>query len=203
MAETHSPDTISSAIEILDPKPEWPADFAAIASDLQRVLGSLALTVDHIGSTAVPDLPAKDVIDIQVSVKNLADPAILEALISAGYQFVPEITNDNLLGFSGELQELTKLYFRQKAGHRPAHIHIRQQGRLNQDYALLFRDFLTANPDFKAAYASVKTELAARFPNDAPAYYAIKDPYMDTLYRAACLWRSTTDEGHCANQAIG
>jgi len=66
---------------------------------------------------------------------------------------------------------------------------VRKLGRLNQQYPLLFRDYLIADANVRQAYEQVKRELATRFAHDSQAYYAIKEPYMDTLYRAALLWQ--------------
>lgn len=175
-------------IDIVEPSRGWPLEYASIEQRLRAALGGLALRIDHIGSTAVPDLPAKDVIDIQVTVKDLADPGIVAKLSGAGFVHKPDIDSDNLVGVEAGSRDLKKLYFQDKPDTRPAHIHVREDGRQNQQYPLLFRDFLIADNMVRSAYALVKQELAARFPDDATAYYAIKDPYMDTIYRAACLW---------------
>ena len=59
---------------------------------------------------------------------------------------------------------------------------------MNQEYALLFRDYLRAETSVRDAYGAIKKELADRFGDDVDAYYAIKDPHMDTVYHAAKLW---------------
>ena len=69
---------------------------------------------------------------------------------------------------------------------------MREEGRLNQLYPLLFRDFLRADEPTRLAYEDIKRELARRFADDVEAYYAIKDPYMDTVYRAALMWKEAT-----------
>ncbi|SHO56677.1 dephospho-CoA kinase/protein folding accessory domain-containing protein [Vibrio quintilis] len=183
-------DTEMARITIKAADPQWPQAFERIAQQLQNTLTTLALRIDHIGSTSVPGLPAKDVIDIQITVNSIGHPEIAKKLTQAGYLHLPEIQSDNLVGENADSPELKKLYFREKPGEREAHIHIREAGRLNQKYPLLFRDFLRQDVMVRDAYAKVKQELAARFPDDADSYYAIKDPYMDTIYRAACLWQA-------------
>ncbi|CAM3665880.1 dephospho-CoA kinase/protein folding accessory domain-containing protein [Vibrio aerogenes CECT 7868] len=178
-------------ITISAPDPQWPQAYKQIEQQLQNVLESLAIQIDHIGSTSVPGLPAKNVIDIQVTVRDLSHPEITGKLSQAGYRYLPDIQSDNLVGEDENSDELKKLYFREKNGEREAHIHIRESGRLNQKYPLLFRDFLRHDSMVRQAYATVKQALAKRFPDDAESYYAIKDPYMDTIYRAACLWEQT------------
>ncbi|AOT10840.1 GrpB family protein [Pseudoalteromonas luteoviolacea] len=177
-------------IEIVDYQPRWADEFSAIQLVLQQVLNGLVVSIDHIGSTAVPDLVAKDVIDIQVSVKDLDNPCLIQVLSEAGYVFRPDITHDNLTGYNDGDACLKKLYFREPKGQRPIHIHIREIGRVNQVYALKFRDFLRDNKPIAQAYGKIKSTLARRFPNDETAYYELKDPYMDSIFYAASLLES-------------
>ena len=163
-----------------------------LASELKNALGPLAVSIDHIGSTSIPGLPAKDIIDIQITVEDISDVKIITQLVESGFKYRSDINSDSLIGFEGGSDELAKLYFNEIPGNRPSHIHIRNIGRINQQYPILFRDFLKADKIVRDAYAEVKKELAIRFPDDPESYYAIKDPYMDTIYRAACLWAEKT-----------
>jgi len=72
-------------ITIVPYNPAWPAEFRAIAAGLRQALGELALRIDHIGSTAVPGLRAKDIVDIQITVRSL-DPEIERRLAAPGYR---------------------------------------------------------------------------------------------------------------------
>jgi GrpB-like predicted nucleotidyltransferase (UPF0157 family) len=193
MPDAEAPQQPMTKIEIIDYKPSWPSEFQAIALELRAALGSAALRIDHIGSTCVPQLAAKDVIDIQISVPNIGQcDDLVSRLTDMDFAFLPQITNDNLVGVDNSSPELRKLFLRQPEGRRRAHVHIREEGRLNQVYALLFRDFLRSNSLVRKAYDVVKRELAHHFPDNPEAYYAIKDPYMDTVYRAALIWKDST-----------
>ncbi|WP_108124098.1 GrpB family protein [Saccharospirillum mangrovi] len=185
MAET------ADRIVIVEPKVEWPEEFNQLAMQLQQVLGALALRIDHIGSTAIPGLPAKDVIDIQITLADLNDDRAVRLLSAAGFNHRPLVQRDNLIGYTAEPKQLAKQFFREIPGMRRAHLHLREQGRLNQAYPLLMRDYLKAQPKVAQAYSAIKRELALYFADDANAYYAIKDPYMDSLYYAACLWHDS------------
>ena len=179
-------------IVISEPNPDWAGEYRVIAEDLRALLKQDAGRIDHIGSTAVPGLAAKDVIDLQITVSDLTEPTTITRLTQAGYELRDEIEFDNLVGRSSDDPALQKRYLTEPQGQRPIHIHVRETGRLNQIYALLFRDYLRADATTRSAYAQIKRQLAARFPDNASAYYAIKDPYMDTIYQAACLWRDAT-----------
>jgi len=179
-------------IAIVPYQETWPAEFKTIAARLRAGLGPLALRIDHIGSTAVPGLAAKDVIDVQVTVAAL-DPAsaarIAAAMASLGYQQAEGIWRDHRPpGASGPDDDWAKLFFRPPPGQRPTNTHVRALGRPNQRYPLLFRDYLRAHPATAAAYAELKRRLAAHMP-DTATYAEVKDPAVDLIYLAAEAWQ--------------
>jgi GrpB-like predicted nucleotidyltransferase (UPF0157 family) len=181
-------------ITIVPYETSWPETFIAIARPLRTALGVLALRIDHIGSTSVPGLAAKDVIDVQVTLRDFScTPQLLTALGSLGYMLVPEITRDHLPPlYQGPDTDWEKCYFRPPANQRPTHLHVRALGRPNQRYPLLFRDYLRAHPVASAAYAQIKTSLSKLHPDDGAFYYAIKDPICDIVIDAAEDWARTT-----------
>src|SRR5689334_3321442 len=108
-----------SRIEIVPYNPEWPAEFRRVAVPLRAALSGLAPRIDHIGSTAVPGLAAKDVIDVQVTATMLDATAFAAALAPLGYTLVEAITDDHVPpGRDDPLEEWRKLYFRAPAGQR-------------------------------------------------------------------------------------
>ena len=185
---------VVNQIEIVPYDARWPAEFRRIGEPLREALGELALRIDHIGSTSVPGLAAKDIVDVQVTVATLNATALLAALAPLGYALRPDITGDHIPpGWHGSPDEWRKLYFRAPPEQRPTHLHVRQAGRANQRYALLFRDYLRANPVARAAYAQIKMALARLHPTDQDAYYAVKDPACDIIIVAAEDWAAVTD----------
>jgi GrpB-like predicted nucleotidyltransferase (UPF0157 family) len=95
---------------------------------------------------------------------------------------------DLLVGLVAGSPELRKQFFREPEGARRTHIHIREAGRLNQRYALLFRDYLRTDGGARQAYEAVKRRLAEVYPDDIDGYLSIKDPVMDLIYRGAEHW---------------
>jgi GrpB-like predicted nucleotidyltransferase (UPF0157 family) len=179
-------------IVISDYNPDWPKEFELIQSALWQVLGDFALRIDHIGSTAVPGLGAKNVIDVQITVRALT-PEIKHRLVEAGYEFWETITHDHVpLGEAGDPQRWVKLLFTQPKGQRRANVHVRLDSNPNQRYALLFRDYLRAHPNSARTIERIKRELARRHAEDAEAYYAIKDPVYDLIWDAAQDWARQT-----------
>ena len=180
-------------IVIKDYDPEWIQQFETIRSSLLDVLGPRALRIDHIGSTAVPGLGAKDVIDVQVTVKEIT-PKIIQKLVNAGYDHIGRITHDHVpAGENDEPDLWVKLLFNQPQGERRANIHVRVNGNPNQRYPLLFRDYLRAHPNSTKSIEIIKREIAKRHAEDLEAYYDIKDPVYDLIWDAALDWAKYTN----------
>jgi GrpB-like predicted nucleotidyltransferase (UPF0157 family) len=147
----------------------------------------LALRIDHIGSTSVPGLAAKDIIDIQVTVPAL-DERVTAAMGALGYTPPEGVWRDHRPpGCDGPESDWLKMVFRPPPGQRRTHTHVRAAGRPNQRYPLLFRDYLRAHPDTAAAYAELKRRLAAQLA-DPDTYPEVKDPAVDLIYFAAEEW---------------
>jgi len=176
-------------VQIIDASPRWAQEFQAVAQRLRAGLGELALRIDHIGSTSVPGLAAKDIIDVQVAVAALDAHRLVPAFTQAGFQHHTDNPGDHRPPDArGPDQDWAKLFFSQRTG-RAANIHVRVVGRPNERYALLFRDYLRAHPQASAAYAELKRRLAAL--GIARSVYAeVKDPACDIIIVAANAWAS-------------
>jgi GrpB-like predicted nucleotidyltransferase (UPF0157 family) len=169
----------------------WPDEFERIAKALRQILGAGPLRIDHIGSTGVFGLAAKDVIDVQITVATLSDKTDVLALKAAGYQ-LGEKAGDFLTGMDPDSPELKKFFLREIVGTRHVNIHVREVGRMNQRYALVFRDYLRHEPRVRAAYEVTKKNLAAEFGDDMDKYYLFKDPFMDAIYAGREIWATNT-----------
>jgi GrpB-like predicted nucleotidyltransferase (UPF0157 family) len=181
---------VDRRVTIVEPKATWPTDFEANSRTIRNALGALALRIDHIGSTSVPGLPAKDVIDVQVTVAALDRDRLAPALAHAGF-VDQDIGNDHRPpGATGPDDDWRKFFFQAGSG-RPVNVHVRVAGRPNQRYPLLFRDYLRAHPDSAAAYATLKRALAA-LGIDRGVYADVKDPACDLIFIAAEDWASDT-----------
>ena len=173
--------------------PKWPEEFEKIKSSLQEMLGDLALRIHHIGSTAVPGLGAKDVIDVQITVRELGSQ-IEQSLTRAGYQYWGSFARDHIPKGEDEEPKLwEKLFFNQPEGQRRANIHVRVDGNPNQIYPLLFRDYLRAHLNSAKSVEIIKQEIAKRHANDTETYYDIKDPVYDLIWNAALEWARYTN----------
>jgi GrpB-like predicted nucleotidyltransferase (UPF0157 family) len=172
--------------------PRWAAEFINLAQRIRGLVGTAAIRIDHIGSTSVPGLAAKDVIDLQMTVADL-DRAeeVTVPLRDAGFRQGNEFVYDEFWTMAETDQQLRKLYMREPEEERRAHIHIRELGRFNQRYALLFRDYLRSSEVVRKGYEEVKRRAARLFPESIDGYLFLKDPVFHIIYEAACLWAGT------------
>jgi GrpB-like predicted nucleotidyltransferase (UPF0157 family) len=170
-------------------QPRWPEEFRTIGGRIRELVGAAAMRIDHIGSTAVPGLGAKDVIDVQVTVADLDQAgAVATPLRAAGFCQGDEFVYDEFPAVTMPDPGLRKLFMREPEGERRAHIHVRELGRFNQRYALLFRDYLRASAAVRAEYEVVKRRAAQLFPESIDGYLFVKDPIVHIIYEAATLW---------------
>jgi GrpB-like predicted nucleotidyltransferase (UPF0157 family) len=164
----------------------WPERFREVAARIRAALGDRALRIDHIGSTAVPGLAAKPVIDVQVTVAQLRDAA---SLADRGFEEKPGLADHRPPGAGGPDGDWQKRFFNPSSGR--VNIHVRVDGRPNQRYALLFRDYLRTHADAAKAYEELKRGLARHLP-DRGTYADVKDPACDLILIAAEAWAAAT-----------
>ena len=164
-------------VEIVAYDPAWTARFAELGRDLRAGLGEVALRIDHIGSTSVPGLAAKPIIDIQVSVADF-EPLAAYRLPLEQLGYVYRAGNP----------ERTKRYFREPPGRPRTHVHVRRLGSFSEQWALLFRDYLRAHPEVATEYDAVKRRLAVHYRDDRRGYAAAKEPFSWAVIRRADGW---------------
>lgn len=158
--------------------PNWAAQAARAAARLRTTCGHRAVRVDHIGSTAVPGMDGRDIIDLQVTVASLEVADELAAdLRNAGYPRVPSITADR--SFDGSDSLWPKRFHASADPGRPTHVHLRVDGEPNQRFALLFVDWLSANPGVRADYLDIKRNGAIV-------------QWLDDAYPRAWQWAGST-----------
>jgi GrpB-like predicted nucleotidyltransferase (UPF0157 family) len=179
----------SRPVVITPYQPRWAEEFRTIGGRIRELVGAASVRIDHIGSTAVPGLGAKDVIDVQVTVADFDRAgAVVAPLRAAGFRQGDELVYDEFPALPKTDPGLRKLYLREPEGERRTHVHVRELGRFNQRYALLFRDYLRASPAVRGDYEAVKRQAARLFPESIDGYLSVKDPVVRIIYEAATLW---------------
>ncbi|HET9563143.1 MAG TPA: dephospho-CoA kinase [Mycobacterium sp.] len=166
--------------------PTWSDDARRIIARLRMACGPKALRVDHIGSTAIPGVDAKDVIDVQVTVESLgiADE-LADTLADIGYPRIEGITSD--VPHDGDPSLWRKRIHGAADPGRPANVHVRVDGWPNQRFALLFVDWLTANPGVRDDYLAAKRRALS-----SPDYADAKEPWFLDAYWRARAWADAT-----------
>ena len=174
--------THEDPVVLAEPDPAWPGRFASIRERLLRAIGAAAVRVDHVGSTAIPGVSAKPVIDVQVSVVDVEDEAAYApAIVSLGW---PLRAREAGLGHR---------FFRDPSGTpRRVHIHVCQAGGEWERQHLLFRDYLRAHPERARAYDALKRALVDRYADARLAYTEAKGPFIEETLESAEEWAAET-----------
>ncbi|MEV7427605.1 MULTISPECIES: GrpB family protein [unclassified Streptomyces] len=188
------PKDSSSELVVAAPDPAWITRGRALTGELYELLAPLALHVEHIGSTAVPGMAAKSVLDVQISVRDLqeAQDAFAGPLAGHGYDLAPYRQDHVPAGSDDDPARWTKrLWIRRGQPGPDVNLHVRAAGSPNERLALLFRDWLRAHPEAVPAYARFKQVLAEAVP-DLATYADVKDPVVDLVVAVAEPWARAT-----------
>jgi dephospho-CoA kinase len=174
-------------LALVDPDPAWAASAARLAARVAFAAGERGRGVAHIGSTAVPGLAAKDVIDLQLGVASLADADVVrDALRDVGFLVQPGVDHDNPK--PPDTDPWPKRFHASADPGRPAHLHVREVGSPAWRYALLQRDWLRADAGARTEYAGMKRSAVAAAGEDRSRYVAAKEPWFDAVAGRMDQW---------------
>jgi GrpB-like predicted nucleotidyltransferase (UPF0157 family) len=169
---------MSSLYTFAEYSTEWPLEFGREAARLEAVLGNELVAVHHFGSTSVPGLAAKPIIDVLPLIRDIArideQTTVLEA---AGYRAWGEY------GLPGR-----RYFTKDRGAFRSHNIHVYQVDDPDVDRHLAFCAYLRSHEAARAEYEILKRETYARFPADVAAYNAGKDPWIKRIERLALDW---------------
>lgn len=156
-------------VRLHDADARWPQLFAAEKERLADAIGALVRGIEHFGSTSIPGIKAKPILDILVGLPAFDDGArLIEPLAALGYDYVGTemVPNDHLFGL-GE--------------PRTVLLHAVEYGGYHWNRNLRFRDRMRADPELRAAYEELKVDLAARFADRRAEYTAAKRAFIDSI----------------------
>lgn len=166
-------------VELVSHQPQWRATAQQTIATLKSILGTAAVDVQHVGSTAIDGICAKPIIDLAVAVRALEDiKPYIPILAEEGIQYRKEDVAEQLLFVIGEGE------------WRTHHIHVVQWNGTAWHNYLNFRDYLNAVPEKAKQYEACKMELADRFSQDRASYTAGKQALIDCLLQEARQWRA-------------
>lgn len=164
---------------VVDYNPAWPSMFEVEAARIAEALGGNLVAIHHIGSTSVPGLKAKPVIDMLPVVKDIAlVDERTPNMVALGYEAMGEF------GLPG------RRYFRKGDPVRTYHVHVYALGSVQEiERHVAVRDYLRTHPEVARQYGELKAQLAAEFPDDREAYMDGKDAFVKAMEKDALAWK--------------
>lgn len=175
---------------LAEPDPGWADAGARVVARLSAGLAGQGIRVDHIGSTSVAGLVAKDVIDVQIGVPRLSDAdadRFGEAMRRNGYLGVADNVQDHPHPAGAPAMEWQKRFFGGCDPGRIVHVHVREIGSAGWTFALAFRDWLRSEPAAREEYAALKRHLEAQSATTRD-YTDAKEPWFETAYPRVQEW---------------
>lgn len=179
------------SVEVVAAHESWLAEFALLAAQIRQAGVPNVVSIDHVGSTAVPGLAAKDVIDVQVRVSEIDDDSVLDRLSAVGFRLRPEDWNRIEMTRSGPE---AKLVFAAATGARRSNVHIRVAGSRGAYDTLLFREFLRDDRLARETWSEFKQSIIRTAGEiDLIVYGQVKQPAWAVLMLAADRWARDRD----------
>jgi len=163
---------LNAPVVIVNYNPLWQTLYESEARLIRRVLGSRILAIEHIGSTAVPNLGGKNIVDIMAGVNSLEEAKqCLAPLESIGYtEVIPQVNNADWY------------YCLEKSQQTPGfHLHLVRFGSEHWKKHIIFRDFLRKNPKVAQEYCALKKELSAKYGTDRLGYTEAKTAFIESV----------------------
>jgi GrpB-like predicted nucleotidyltransferase (UPF0157 family) len=158
-------------------EPEWARLYEAERARLQAAVGEHVLDIQHVGSTAIPGIVAKPILDIAAAVRSFEAAFVcIEPIVALGYEYY------------GENGIPRRHYFVRRdpvSGQTIIHLHMNELGGPDWENQILFRDYMLAHPGTAAQYTALKRDLAAQYPHDREAYTDAKAPFIEHVLRLA------------------
>jgi dephospho-CoA kinase len=181
-----------SVAVLVEPDPSWPAQAERLIARVRAAAGGTARRVDHVGSTSIPGLAAKDVIDLQLTVASPDEAdAMAGALGRAGFPYLPGFDTDDPESTDPDPERWRKRVHTNADPGRPVNLHLRVLGSPGWRQALLFRDWLRADVAARTEYEQVKRRLVKEHV-DIEGYVAARRPWFDGALPRAEAWARRT-----------
>jgi GrpB-like predicted nucleotidyltransferase (UPF0157 family) len=152
---------------------EWKRLFEEEKARLQAAIGPYVLEIQHVGSTSIPGMMAKPILDIGVAVTSFEEARVcIQPIEQLGYEYRGE-------------HGIPRRHFFVKGDPRTHHLHMNEIDGREWENQVLFRDYLIQHPGLAREYAALKVELAQRYPTDREAYLSGKEPFIERVLEMA------------------
>ncbi len=165
-------------VEIVPYNACWPDLFRAEAARIQKALGPELREIYHIGSTSIPNMPAKPVVDLMLSCENLDAIGVI----------AEKLANLNYYGLRRSVIPHRSFFARRESAEVSFNLHIRERGDPQINRHVNFRDYISQHPEEARAYASLKKHLAEKYPDDLTAYVKGKEKWVQEIDAKAKQW---------------
>lgn len=175
---------IQEPVTIYDYQPSWVENFEFVSKAIRKSLGDSIIDINHIGSTSIPNMPAKNIIDIQIGVKDFSNIKLLqENLFPLGFHLIKPIQQDHVPFKDFEYMEegYEKRFFKGLYHNIQCNVHVRVTHAKNWKFAIDFRNYLIRNHEAAKSYAQFKQRLSSTNIS-MKDYCLIKDPVCDLIY---------------------
>lgn len=164
------------SIQVYDPS--WTDKFQEIKNMLDEIFGDKAISIEHVGSTSIPNMRAKPIIDVLIIVEKMEEFENEKAeMIKKGYEW-----DENLIAPN------TQIFYKTEGNSKTKNIHLCIKDSPSAKQFIQTRDYLRAHPERAKAYGDLKEKLKAEFPDDYPAYRAGKKGFLDETERLSYEW---------------
>jgi len=174
--------TIKRKYSFSEYDPNWVNQFNDIKNFLMGIFGDAVVQIEHVGSTSIPGMKAKPIIDVLVVVNNMQDFAKeKEQMVSAGYEWGANYIAPNTL-----------IFFKQNpGGEKTENIHVCEAGSQKEKQFIIMRDFFRAHPEKARQYTDLKEKNSQIYSDDYPAYRSAKKPFLDEIEQEARKWEES------------
>jgi GrpB-like predicted nucleotidyltransferase (UPF0157 family) len=190
-----APDT--PRIEVVPYDPQWATTFDEIKKVVTETVGDLALSIEHVGSTSIPRMSAKPIIDLDVVIRSYDElPVMVARLSSLGYVHQGDLGIKGREAFKREGEDVPRTGTGKVWPKH--HLYVCPQGSEGLSRHLAFRDYLRAHPEELAEYEAVKRGLAEENPHDWEAYTDGKTDYIVGILRRAGVDAESNDTGEAS-----
>jgi GrpB-like predicted nucleotidyltransferase (UPF0157 family) len=171
-------------VEVVDYDPQWAVTYGKLKLVLEAKVGNLAQRIEHVGSTSIPGLAAKPIIDLDIIIESYERlPEVIAQLGELGYIHVGDLDVPGREAFRRQGEDVP--YDKTRSRWPRHNLYVCPQDGAGLAQHLDFRDYLRAHPEEAAVYEALKRQLAQRFPDDIDAYTEGKAAYIQDVLRRA------------------
>ncbi len=183
MNQNHNQNNKVRKVEVIPYQEDWKEKFENEAELIKMILKSEIIDIYHIGSTSIPNMSAKPIIDIMVSVHSIDDID----------QFNQQFRESGYIPMGEHGIPLRRFFYKEENGIRVAHIHIFDQKSADIERHLNFRDYMITHPIEALQYSQLKETLAKKYPTDMESYIQGKHDFIQEMDRKAAEWKKAVE----------